>query len=146
MRYSYPDYRVYESRTEFAGTDVFELHPGEFPEGITYWNAGSVYVREEAFLPFRRMMLDVAPGFDWYGNERLDQRQCARLLRLLDRAAVSVRRAASAADLTAIDDRLEVTPQSFTIRKAQLTRMVAGLAAVAETALRRRVGLWVLGL
>jgi hypothetical protein len=147
MSYSDIDYRTYKSLSEFRGTAVFEFFPGEFPGQIRYWNQGSVYVREEAFLPFQRIMRAVAPRFEWYGSEtRLDRRQTARLLRLLDLTAAAVNRSKGAWHLQAIDSRIDVAPESFAIRKAQLTRMVADLAGIADSALRRRVGLWLLGI
>jgi hypothetical protein len=147
MSFSDIEYRVYKSLSEFRGTDVFEFYPGEFTDQIRYWNQGSVFVREDAFLPFQRVIRAVAPRFEWYGSAtRLGRRQTATLLRLLDLTATAVNRSKGAWHLQAIDSRIDVAPESFAIRKAQLTRMVADLAGIADSALRRNVGLWVLGL
>ncbi len=140
------EYRVYKSLSEFRGTDVFELYPGEFPDQIRYWNESSVYVREEAFLPFQRIVRAVAPRFEWYGGQtRLGQSQIATLLRLLDMTAAAINRSEHYWHLQAIDSRIDVGLESYAIRKAQLTRMVADLAATADSAMRRHVGLWLLG-
>ncbi len=145
MDNSYPEYRVYTSRSQFRGTDVFEF-PGEFGEHITWYNEQSIYVRKEGFVPFQRSMLTVAPRFDRYGETRLNLRQTNHWLRLLDHSANAIAAAHSAEGLLRMDNRILVDPENFIIRKAQLLRMVAGLAAVAENALRKRSSLWVLGL
>lgn len=146
MDNSYPEYRVYTSRSQFRGTDVFEFYPGEFGERITWYNEASVYVREEGFVPFQRMLLTAAPRFEWYGETRLNLQQAKHWLKLLDRAANAITAAGSADNLLAVDDRIRVTPENFTIRKAQLTRTVLQLSGVVERAVRWQCSLWVLGL
>lgn len=142
----YPEYRVYRARSEFRGTDVFEIFAGEMADKVTFWNQGSVYVREQGFEPFARMMQRVLPHFEWYDFNRLNQHQARQLLKLLDHAANTITAAKSSGDLLQVDYRILVTAENFTVRKAQLTRMVADLSAVVETAVRRRCSLWVLGL
>ena len=97
-------------------------------------------------MPFARTMHAVLPHFEWYDFNRLNRHQARQLLKLLDRMADAIAAARSAEDLLQVDDRILVVPENFIIRKAQLMRMVADLAAVVETAVRQRSGLWVLGL
>jgi len=122
------------------------VFPGEISGEPWKGNPGAVWVREEGFVPFNRMMLEVLANFDWYGFNRLNRHQARQLLKLLDQMANAITAARSAEDLLRVDDRIEVIAENFVIRKARLTRMVADLAAVVETAVRKRSSLWVLGL
>ena len=70
----YPEYRVFWSRSEFRGSDVLEIFQGDFSDETRWQNAGSGYVREDAFVPFNEIIRRIAPRFDWYGKTRLGRR------------------------------------------------------------------------
>jgi hypothetical protein len=143
----YPEYRVFWSRSDFRGSDVFEIFPGDF-SGETRWqNAGSAYVREEAFVPFNEIIRGIAPRFDWYGETRLGRRASLRLIKRLEVLARAVDRARTVADLHAAfgNERLWVDETNVLVRRAQLLKMIADFQLLAQTSVNKRTGLWLLG-
>jgi hypothetical protein len=144
----YPQYRVFWSRSEFQGRDVFEIFPGDFSGEIRWWNPGSAHVREEAFEPFNEIVLAIAPRFDWYGATRLGRRASLRLIRRLEVLAGAVDRVRTAAHLHAAfgNQRLCVDEPNVLVRRAQLLKMIADLQLLTQTSINKRTGLWLLGL
>ena len=143
----YPEYCVFWSRSEFRGSDVFEIFPGDFSGEITWQNAGSGYVREEAFAPFNELLLAVAPRFDWYGATRLGRRASLRLIKRLEVLAAAVDSARTAADLHAAfgNRRLWVDQTNVLVRRVQLLKMIADLQLLARTSISKQTGSWLLG-
>lgn len=143
----YPEYRVFWSRSEFQGSDVFEIFPGDFSGEVRWRNPGSTYVREEAFAPFNELVRAVAPRFDWYGATRRGRRASLRLIKRLDDLARAVDRARRVADLHAAfgNERLWVDETNVLVRRTQLLKMIADLQLLARTSINKRTGLWLLG-
>jgi hypothetical protein len=144
MVYDPSIYRVFKSRADFRGSDVFELFPGEFTG--KWWNEGSVYIREEGFEPFNALVRSVAPNFDWYGETRLRGAQLERFLAGLDDFAQGVQEARSAADLQRVDRLISVDDETFKLARLRLIISVEEIAGVVWQAWRRDRSLWILGL
>lgn len=139
-------YRIFKSRVEFTGSDVFELFPGDFAGEVKWWNEGSRYIREDGFEPFNELVLGVAPDFDWYGETRIAGAQLKVLLGGLEAFGRGLRESRSAADPQRLSWRISVDDESFKLVRPQLIRTVEDIAAVVWEALSRRRSLWVLGL
>lgn len=146
MTADYPEYRVYASRAAFRGSDVFEFYPGRFEGCISWWNEGSVYVREEGLKPFERTITDIVPNFDPYGETRLTGPQIDRLARRFDRLAALFHTAGTRAALMAVSPLIDAEEHNVLRRRTQLIRMAGDLAAICAIARNKKTPLWILGL
>ena len=147
----FPDYQVYRQRSEFQGSDVFELFAGDFADGVTWWNPGSIYIREESFEPFNTLVLGAAPNFDWYGETRLACLQIERLLTDLGTLRDKIGRAGSTDELRVAfggDFRWYSADIPFRLetRRTQLLAIADAIAGIGRNALSHRTSLWLLGL
>lgn len=146
MIYDPSIYRVYTSPEQLPGMDFFELYPGEFDGGTTFWNPGSIYINEDGFLPFAPLVRVVAPDFKWWGKTRLAGRQLVQLGGWLDRFRTVLAQARSAADLRSrLSARIEVDDETYLAVRSLLTRAVEEIDHVVWLAAGRRHGLWVFG-
>lgn len=146
MASDFQEYRVYRSREEFDGTDVFELYAGDFDGRVTWWNPGSIYLREEAFGLLAEIVVRIEPDFDWYGETRLRGKQLTLFAEALDETAARIRAAKSPAELHLVGETIEMDGSKLADRKAQTARMLEDVSQVVAQALSRKSSLWILGL
>lgn len=143
------DWRFYCDRSEFSGTDLFELHPGDFPDGkMAWWSKGSGFVREENFEPFSTMLNRLVPDFDWYGETKVSPPLCKTLRAELVNKREAVERASTMEDLKSacgyehIDDDGLLLP---TLR-IYLVKMIDDFIDLLDESIERNEPFWLLGL
>ncbi len=143
------EWRFYWDRSEFSGTDLFELHPGDFPDGeIVWWSKGSAFVREENFEPFGPTLHRLIPDFDWHGETKISPANC----KLLRAELVAIREAVDGAST------MEQLIQAFDCRRlfdegltaTQLRQcilvMIDDFIGLLDEAIERNEPFWLLGL
>jgi hypothetical protein len=140
----YPEYWFYWDRAQFSGSDVHEFHIGElYRSKMTWRNPGSEYVRDEALVPFLPPIHAAMPAFDFHGENRFVRAQVVQLLTALEETERCIRRAASVAELAALN--VSVDSHDFGRKKYLMQTMVQDFSRLCKSALQHRAPLWILG-
>lgn len=142
-------WRFYWDRSEFSGTDLFELHPGDFPDGkIAWWSKGSAFVKEDNFEPFGPTLHRLVPGFDWWSETKVSPTKCKVLRAELVTIREAVERASTIEHLIKAFDCRRIFDEgltAFQLRQCMLV-MIDQFIELLDESIERDEPFWLLGL
>lgn len=138
-------YRAYKCLADLRGCEVLELFPGDFSIKVTRSNPGSLFIKQEGFLPYLELLRPFA-GDVSEGEKRIAGWQLKGLQLALDLMWRGLAVARSADELRRISPRICVTDRTFPLVRPEVVRTVASFAELAHTGSRSHGCLWILGI
>ena len=132
------------------GTAYFELHPGDLPSKSPVWLPGSLFMRDLGFDFFVQCFAEANPAFDYFGFERFDPGQVARLTATLSAFAAGLQRGATRETVFSFFNPM-LPPSSWdtvnteSLREA-LRSSAAGILGFLHERVRPTDSLWVMGI